>query len=279
MKDPQATYSSNVAQNAMNLQVHLVQSLLHVQDMLSCHLNQAGAIPPTATRRGSCPCLSRSYCAASCSTCCHRGSCASATSDSSPTGDAPHCCRCASTARRIRENGSSGSITVCPIDSLCLELPHLQRNHARCRTALRRATPAPLSASSRQVRSMNHCSHPQPPTVLRHAHRPLVSSDSGCRDGCHCTPGTMPPCDPSTLKLSLKPRIVPVPAPCLTLSTCATPFKVHSLPWGQLPSSRCIRSAPPEQHATAHCCASVRSRYGTKTWRLNGTNLGTRQHS
>jgi hypothetical protein len=54
------------------------------------------------------------------------------------------------------------------------------------------------------VRSMNHCSHPQPPTVLRHAHRPLVSSDSGCRDGCHCTPGTMPPCDPSTLKLSLK---------------------------------------------------------------------------
>src|SRR5664279_5621141 len=36
-----------------------------------------------------------SSCAASCSTCCHRGSCASATSDSSPTGDAPPCCRCA----------------------------------------------------------------------------------------------------------------------------------------------------------------------------------------
>src|ERR1035437_3079866 len=36
-----------------------------------------------------------SSCDASCSICCHRGSCASATSDSSPTGTALLCCRCA----------------------------------------------------------------------------------------------------------------------------------------------------------------------------------------
>ena len=36
-----------------------------------------------------------SSCDAFCSTCCHQGSCASATSDSSPTVNAPRCCRCA----------------------------------------------------------------------------------------------------------------------------------------------------------------------------------------
>jgi hypothetical protein len=32
--------------NAMNLKVHLVQSLLHMQDMLGRHLNQAAAVSP-----------------------------------------------------------------------------------------------------------------------------------------------------------------------------------------------------------------------------------------
>src|ERR1039458_933489 len=36
-----------------------------------------------------------SSCAASCSICCHPASCASATSDSSPTATALRCCRCA----------------------------------------------------------------------------------------------------------------------------------------------------------------------------------------
>jgi hypothetical protein len=46
VQDPEATYSSNVVQNSMNLKVHLIQGFLHVQDVLSCHLNQAGAMSP-----------------------------------------------------------------------------------------------------------------------------------------------------------------------------------------------------------------------------------------
>jgi hypothetical protein len=30
----------------MNLKVHLIQSLLHMQDVLGCHLNQAAAMSP-----------------------------------------------------------------------------------------------------------------------------------------------------------------------------------------------------------------------------------------
>jgi hypothetical protein len=30
----------------MNLKVHLVESLLHMQDVLSCHLDQAAAMSP-----------------------------------------------------------------------------------------------------------------------------------------------------------------------------------------------------------------------------------------
>src|SRR5664279_292502 len=40
--------------------------------------------------------MSRSSCADSCSICCHVASCASATSDFSPTGNAPSSCRSAS---------------------------------------------------------------------------------------------------------------------------------------------------------------------------------------
>jgi hypothetical protein len=46
IQDPEAAYAGDVVQNTMNLKVHLVQSLLHVQDVLSCHLNQAGAMSP-----------------------------------------------------------------------------------------------------------------------------------------------------------------------------------------------------------------------------------------
>jgi hypothetical protein len=42
----EATDSGDVVQNAMNLKVHLVHSLLHRQDVLSCHLNQAAAMSP-----------------------------------------------------------------------------------------------------------------------------------------------------------------------------------------------------------------------------------------
>jgi len=40
-----------------------------------------------------------------------------------------------------------------------------------------------------------------------------------------------------------KPQILPSTASASTLCTRSAPFKVHSLPLGRLPSSRCIRSA------------------------------------
>ena len=53
-----------------------------------------------------------------------------------------------------REDDCFGGITVHRSDSLTLELPSLRRNHARRRTALRRATPASLATSTRPVRRM-----------------------------------------------------------------------------------------------------------------------------
>src|ERR1700723_2758653 len=47
--------------------------------------------------------------------------------------------------------------------------------------------------------------------------------------------------------------VLPASACFRSLCTRSDPFKLHSLPWGRLPSSRCIRSAP-RDHATAHCC-------------------------
>src|ERR1700688_4891989 len=43
-----------------------------------------------------------SSCAVSCCTCCRAASCASATSASWPTGDALHCCHCASSCSPVR---------------------------------------------------------------------------------------------------------------------------------------------------------------------------------
>src|ERR1700691_5130474 len=40
-----------------------------------------------------------------------------------------------------------------------------------------------------------------------------------------------------------KPPITPIPIPSLSIRTSSGAFKVHSLPSGRLPSSRCIRSA------------------------------------
>jgi hypothetical protein len=38
--------SSDVVQDAMNLEIHLVEGFLHMQDMLSCHLDEAAAMSP-----------------------------------------------------------------------------------------------------------------------------------------------------------------------------------------------------------------------------------------
>jgi hypothetical protein len=46
VEDPHATYTSNVVQDPMNLQIHLIESLLHMQDVLCCNLNQTAAMSP-----------------------------------------------------------------------------------------------------------------------------------------------------------------------------------------------------------------------------------------
>src|SRR6266404_4054388 len=44
-----ATGSGDVAEHMMELQVHLTERLLHVQNVLGCHLEQAAAVPPQGT--------------------------------------------------------------------------------------------------------------------------------------------------------------------------------------------------------------------------------------
>src|ERR1700722_4363148 len=46
IQDLETAHSGDVVQNAMNLKVHLVQGLLHVQYVLGGHLNQAAAMSP-----------------------------------------------------------------------------------------------------------------------------------------------------------------------------------------------------------------------------------------
>ena len=70
--------------------------------------------------------MSRRSCAASCSTCCHRASYASATSDFLPTATALHSCRCASICS-VAQKDRSGGIAVCQSDPFVLELPSLRR--------------------------------------------------------------------------------------------------------------------------------------------------------
>ena len=74
------------------------------------------------------------------------------------------------------QDASFGGITVHRSEPLTLELSRLRRNHARRRTALRRATPASLATSTRPVRSMKLYLHPRPLPVLRRARGLLVSS-------------------------------------------------------------------------------------------------------
>ena len=46
IQDLEATYSSDVVQDAMNLEIHLIEGFLHMQDMLTCHLDEAAAMSP-----------------------------------------------------------------------------------------------------------------------------------------------------------------------------------------------------------------------------------------
>jgi hypothetical protein len=62
----------------------------------------------------------------------------------------------------------------------------------------------------------------------------------------------------------------PTSVTCTDICTKSAPSKVHSLPSGRLPSSRCIRSAPIKSIPNALCCAAGRSRYSTKACRTRG---------
>ena len=63
---------------------------------------------------------------------------------------------------------ASASITVYRSDHIHSRTAPSAWDHACCRTALRRATPASLSTSTRPVRSINHYLYPRPLPVLRH---------------------------------------------------------------------------------------------------------------
>jgi hypothetical protein len=78
--------------------------------------------------------------------------------------------------------------TVHRSGSFTLELSSLRRNHARRRTALCRATPASLAASTGPVHSMKFYSHPRSLPVLRRVPRSLVLSGPGCSAGCSFCP-------------------------------------------------------------------------------------------
>ena len=68
-------------------------------------------------------------------------------------------------------------------------------------------------------------------------------------------------------------QIIPIKAPCLNLCTRSGPFRVHSLPTGRLPSSRCIRSAP-QEHLDSTTCHEMDA--SDTALRLPGTNLRSR---
>jgi hypothetical protein len=97
-----------------------------------------------------------------------------------------HCPKCQGNARlrwlQARERELLPTSYVNVVFTLPRELAPLalRRNHAGCRTPLRRATSPPLSASSQPVRRMNPHLQPRIPLVLRRAHCFSVSHLSEC---------------------------------------------------------------------------------------------------
>ena len=49
---PEATQSGDVVQDTVNLEIHLIKRLLHVQHMLYRHLDQTAAVPPERANSG-----------------------------------------------------------------------------------------------------------------------------------------------------------------------------------------------------------------------------------
>jgi hypothetical protein len=102
--------------------------------------------------------------------------------------------------------------------------PVLRRNHARGRTALCSATPAPLSAT-RTVRRLILYPHPRPERVFRHACTSLVSSAPepsarGLLSNCLTSPH-----DASRLHPAIKPAAHNLQSDCLNLCTRSVPIQ------------------------------------------------------
>jgi hypothetical protein len=208
-----------------------------------------------------------SSCAASCSICCRRGSCASATSVSSPTGAEPHCCRSASNCsadqsraplqqhsrlpkRLIRSGTVQSAAELCvllkaslpPNSCTALHLNHTSAPHE------------PLSTTSAPVRALARMRIPclNSPKLLRY--RSLQSpNDPSCRR----SPVRLGHQGGRTYKLQ---RIHQLNEDARTHS------KYIGSPCGRLPSSRCIRSDLPKRVRT-RTVARGRSRYSTRTCR------------
>jgi len=120
--------------------------------------------------------------------------------------------------------------------------------------------------------------HADPLSYLLTDARPDTSSAPICHPGANLRrPITHP-----------KRQIIPSSAASFSFNALSAQFKVHRLPWGRLPSSRCIRSAPRRDLLPAHCSVAGRSRYSTKTCRYKsrkatgnhrvGENLGPIRH-
>ena len=88
--------------------------------------------------------------------------------------------------------------------------------------------------------SMNLYPHPRHLLVPWHARRTFLSHRAGVLCYLFLPAYAQRLCDTSPLQHDLKGQIIPITAGCLNLRTRSAPFKVHSLPPGRLPSSRCI---------------------------------------
>ena len=114
---------------------------------------------------------------------------------------------------------------------------------------------------------MNRYPPPRPLSVLWHACRPLVSTRQKLlRYRSLQSPNAPPqPTIPSSTRTSRRQN-VQITANSSTQRTRPNPFKVHRLPCGRLPSSRCVRSDLPKRVRT-RTVACGRSRYSTRTCR------------
>ena len=172
---------------------------------------------------------------------------------------------------RIRHFGFLANRQRAILLPLCFQLLHaitehqLLHRHRRPPTSLSRfgtvqSAVEPCTSSNGSPR-LNSC-FALHLTPERAQHEPLSTSSASARAParteirCLVEPGVLyylffqPMPNASVQRFAASPatskrQIIPTTAAYLNICTCSPPFKVHSLPPGRLPSSRCIRSARP----------------------------------